>query len=208
MRVIVFGGGGHGHVVIDALEAEAAAGCPRDVVAVLDDAPALQGIGVAGRPVHHGSMLQSIPHDGIIVAIGDNGARRRVQEALAARGERLITVRHPSAVVSRHAEVNDGTLLCAGAIVGPQARVGVGVIVNTGARIDHHCEIGAFVHIGPGATLAGCVSIGDETLVGMGACILPGVRIGARAIIGAGAVIRVDVDAGATVVGVPGRVVR
>ena len=207
LRVIVFGAGGHGHVVVDALEAEAAAGRLVEIVAVVDDAPTRQGSDLAGVPVLSGARLESIAHDGIIVAIGDSRARRRVQESLAARGERLLTVRHPSAVVSRRAEIDAGTLLCAGAIVGPLARVGAGVILNTGARVDHHCRIGSFVHIGPGATLAGCVSVGDETLVGMGACLLPGVSIGAGVTVGAGAVIRADVADGATVVGVPGRVV-
>ena len=205
-RVVVLGAGGHGHVVVDVLRAGAQAGAALEVVAVLDDAPALHGAVIGGLAVAGGqALLTSIPHDSVIVAIGDNRTRRRLQEALAESGEVFIEALHPAAVVSRDAVVERGAVVCAGAVVGPRARIAAGAIVNTGAVVDHHCEIGRFAHIAAGVTLAGSVSVGAESLIGIGAAVLPSVRIGARATIGAGAVILADVPDGVTMVGVPGR---
>lgn len=207
-RIVVIGAGGHGHVVVDALLASAQAGSHYEVVALVDDASHLQGMAIAGvRVAGPIAALDRIPHDAVIVAIGDNGARRRIQEQLAARGVAVVAARHPSAVVSPEAVVDAGALVCAGAILGPLARIGAGAIVNTGARVDHHCAVGAFAHVAPGATLAGAASIGEEALVGVNAAVLPGVRVGARAVIGAGAVVVRDVSDGVTAVGVPARVV-
>jgi sugar O-acyltransferase (sialic acid O-acetyltransferase NeuD family) len=205
-RVVVVGAGGHGHVVVDVLRAAARGGLMLSVVAVVDDSAPLHGTTIAGAVVAGGvGALESIPHDAIVIAIGDNGSRRRVQEALASRGEVVVWAFHPSAVISPEAVVEAGAVVCAGAIVGPAARVGAGAIVNTGARVDHHCTIGAFAHVAPGSTLGGAVSVGAEALVGIGASVLPGVRIGVGARVGAGAVVLSDVADGQTVVGVPAR---
>lgn len=201
-RIVVVGGGDHGLVVVDALRA----GARHEVVAVVDDDPRLHGTVLADVAVAGGiASLDRIPHDAVIVAIGDNRTRRQIQERLASLGELVVPVRHPSAVISPLAEIDAGAVVCAGAIVGPLARIGAGAIINTGARVDHHCAVGAFTHLAPGTALAGRVSIGEETLVGVNAAVLPGIRIGARCVIGAGAVVVKDVDDGVVAVGVPAR---
>ena len=208
-RVVVVGAGGHGHVVVDALRAAARAGAMLEIAAVVDDRAALHGTTIAGAPIAGDvAMLPSIPHDAIVVAVGDNTARKRLQQALASQGETVTVVCHPAAVISTEAVLEDGAVVCAGAIVGPLARIGAGAIVNTGAQVDHHCIIGPFAHLAPGTTLAGAVTIGAETLVGIGASVLPGVRIGSRSVIGAGTLVIKDVADDVTVVGVPGRVVE
>lgn len=207
-RIVVVGAGGHGHVVVDALLAAARASGEYDVVAVVDDDPRVHGTSIAGiRVAGEIAALSRLAHDGVVIAIGHNGTRRRVQEQLASRGVAVVAVRHPAAIVSPEATIGQGAVVCAGAIVGPLARVGAGAIVNTGARVDHHCDVGPFVHLAPGSTLAGTVSIGEETLVGVNAAVLPGLRVGARSIVGAGAVVIRDVPDGATAIGVPARLV-
>jgi sugar O-acyltransferase (sialic acid O-acetyltransferase NeuD family) len=205
-RIVVVGAGGHGLVVVDALQSQAAVGQSVQVVAVLDDAPALHGTLVGRFPVAGDrSTLASIPHDAVVVAIGDNATRRLVQGELEAEGEVVLIAAHPASVISSAATVDAGAVVCAGAVVGPAARIRTGAIVNTRASVDHHCDIGEFAHVAPGVTLAGGVSVGAEALVGMGAVVLPGVRIGARVTVGAGTVVLEDVADGMTIVGVPGR---
>ena len=202
MKVLIVGAGGHGQVVADILLAQRAAGHDVDVVGYLDDDAALQGAERLGiRVIGPLRVRSTIPHDAVIVAVGDNTRRARLTRELT--GATALIARHPSAVVASEAAIGDGSMICARAVVGCASRIGRGVILNTGCTVDHHAQIEDFVHVAPGVHLGGNVSIGQEALVGIGAVVLPGVSIGRGAIVGAGAVVTRDVADRTTVVGVP-----
>lgn len=200
-RLILFGAGGHGKVVLSALLAtgiDPANIYPVDVRASAQSMTLL-GIPVAGETPDYQSG------DLFHVAIGDPEARRRAHQELAARGFRPFSIVHPRAIVAPSAHLDDGVFVAALSIIGPEARVGAGSIVNHGAVVDHDCTVDAFAHIAPNATLGGGVSVGARTLVGSGAILLPGVRVGAGVVVGAGSVVRSDVADGLKMVGVPAR---
>src|SRR5690606_9678146 len=144
----------------------------------------------------------------IIVAIGDNAARRRVTNELVGTRCKPATIIHPTACISTHATLGAGVYIGPGAIVNAQATIGDGAIINSGAIVEHHAHIGAFAHIAPGATLGGNVAVGDLGLVGLNATIKPNTRLGTRCTIGAGAVVIRDVPDDQTVVGVPAKASR
>ena len=204
--VLVIGAGGHGLVVADILLRARDAGQQVRPVGFLDDDTALVGSTVLDLPVL-GTWAQSqeLGHDAVIVAIGDNGARRRVYEEATGRGERLATAVHPGAVVAPDVRLGDGVMVCAGAVVNPGTVIGENVILNTGCSVDHHNDIGAHAHIAPGVRLGGAVSVGEGALVGIGAIVIPGVSLGKGSTVGAGAVVIRDVPPGVTVVGNPAR---
>ncbi len=205
-RVLILGAGGHAQVVTDTLLAMRAAGQEVEVVGFLDDDPRRQGSRVLGLPVFGPlTAREGVPHDAVIVGIGDNRIRSRLQRALQAAGERLFVARHPSAVVAPDVQIGPGTVIFAGVVINTGSVVGAGVILNTGCTVDHHNYIGDFVHIAPGVHLAGGVSVGEGALVGVGAAVIPGKCIGSWAVVGAGAVVTRDVSSLSTVVGVPAR---
>jgi sugar O-acyltransferase (sialic acid O-acetyltransferase NeuD family) len=200
----VYGAGGHGKVVADV--GRSAGALPAGFI---DDDPARRGTRVFGVPLAgwQDFLRQYDVDDGVVVAlgIGDNDARARVADRIAASGWEPVTLVHAAATVAPSARLGIGTVVMAGAVVNPDATVGAGCIVNTGAVVEHDNRIGEFTLIGPNAALAGGVEVGTHVLLGIGAVVLPGVRIGDRARVGAGAVVVRDVPAGATVVGVPAR---
>jgi sugar O-acyltransferase (sialic acid O-acetyltransferase NeuD family) len=201
---IVLGAGGHAKVVIDAL---LSAG--RRVLCCYDDDPALagrepvSGIAVAG-PI---DLALSRPRVGVlaVVAIGDNGARRRIARRWT--GD-FGVVAAPSAVVGRGVRIGPGSMILQSATVNIDAEIGSHVILNTACSVDHDCRIGDFVHVAPGCHLGGSVSVGEGAFLGIGARVLPGVRIGRRAVVGAGSVVTKDLPGGCTAVGVPARVIK
>lgn len=191
-RIAVFGAGGHGKVVVDAIERNAGMA----VACVLDDRPQ-PGAAILGHAVAGGRealLARRAEIDGVIVAIGDNDARREVAGWLVAQGFELHSVVHPDAVIAPSATVGSGTLVMPGAVVNAEARIGANAIINTGAVIEHDCEVGDAVHVAPGAVLCGGACIGQGTLVGAGAVVLPGVRIGESLLVRAGTVAARDMD--------------
>jgi sugar O-acyltransferase (sialic acid O-acetyltransferase NeuD family) len=207
VRIVIVGAGAQGAVVADILQRAREAGAGAAPIGFVDDTPLLLGTSVLGIDVLGPiASLAEHGHDAVIVAVGDNGARRALTDRLLAAGERLATAVHPSASIAPSATLGDGTVVCAGAVVTPGAAIGRGVIVNTRASIDHDTRVGDFAHVSAGATLGGRVRIGAETLVGLGASVLSGVAIGARTTIGAGAVVVEAIPDDVVAFGVPARV--
>lgn len=163
------------------------------------------------RTAHYGwPVVAQTPQDisgPCIVAIGDNASRQQVIEQLRTPGRDLVTLNHPSAVLSPTANLSAGIAVMAGADVGPDVSIGCGVIINRRVSVSHDCSIADFCHLSPGTILCGTVSLGEGAWLGSGSVVQPGLTVGAGAIVAAGAVVTKDVAPGTIVRGVPARVV-
>lgn len=211
LPVIVIGAGGHAAVVVDAL---LAAG--REVLGLTDATPESYGRRICGVPVlGDDSVLAGYSPAEVELAngIGNLGGapmslRRRVQEQLEAAGWRFSSVRHPSAIVSPFASVDEAVQMMAGCIVQPGAKVGKGSIVNTAAVVEHDVAMGAWSHVAPRAVVCGDVSIGVASHVGAGAVVRQGVTLGPASLIGAGAVVVKSFAGSGTLIGVPAQLME
>ncbi len=199
--VVIYGAGGHGRVVLDALQSSG-----RAVGGFVDDASDRLGREVAGHPVFDKLGATDLGEDfQVVVAIGSPSTRERITATVLELGLELATAIHPSATVAPDVTVEPGVMVLAQAAVNTGTHLGRGAIINTGAVVDHDCVVGAFAHVGPGARLAGGVKVGDRALVGVGSTVVQGVEIGSDAVVGAGAAVIARVEVGSTVVGVPAR---
>ena len=197
--LLIFGAGGHGRVVADALQQAHA-----DWALVASDRndQLCRGELLPGIPLAALSSLESLG-GALHVAIGDNRAREK--ESLLLGLHQLVSVIHPRASVSRLARVGEGCFVAAQAVIAPGVVLARSVIVNHCAVVDHDCKVGAFTHIAPGAALGGGAHIGSRVLIGSGAVVLPGRLICDDAVIGSGAVVHHDIQQAGTYVGVPAR---
>lgn len=193
-QIILHGGGGHAKVVMDCLRAQ-----KKEVIAVVDQ----RYNGPIFKQDQYDPHFR--PHASTLIAIGDNGLRKRIAATIVHEFTNAI---HPSTLISESTSLGKGCMVLHGAIVQTDTRVGDHVILNTACQVDHDCAIGNFAHIAPGAVLCGGVSVGEGTLIGARAVVIPGKKIGAWVTVGAGSVIIDDIPDFAVVVGNPGRVVK
>jgi len=209
MRILILGGGGHAHVIADAILTRSAKHEGLDVVGFLDDDPGLSNQKILGKPVL-GKLadLTTFSHDAVIIAIGDNETRRRLFDELSSQGETLATIIHPRATIARDVKIGHGTVALAGVVVNTGSRIGDNVILNTGCTVDHECVVKSHSHICPGAHLGGTVSIGEGAFIGIGSTIIQNKNVGDWATVGGGAAVIRDVLPRTTVVGVPARIMH
>ncbi len=201
-RIVGLGAGTHAKSVLEAIRSAGRF----EVVALVDDDPALAGSELLGVPITDGLTGHDVAHAFLGVGgIGDTGPRRRAAERLLAAGFELPPILHATAAVSPWATLGRGAQVLATAVVNAEATLGDGALVNTAAVVEHDCVIGDFAHVAPGATLGGGAAVGAGAHVGMGAVVIEGVTVGEGAFVAAGAVVVADVPAGARVAGVPAR---
>lgn len=197
-KVAIFGAGGHGQTVFDAIIAR---GGGTENVVFLDDGETAKAVG--GRELLENREF--IGEHSVIVAIGDVRARHRIAAQAVANGAELHTVIHPGASVSCEAKIGPGTYVAPGAVIGPEVFIGSCCIINLCASVAHGSCILPSSSLNDGARIGGGVGIGSEVFIGMGAIVLPRVSIGDNSIIGAGAVVTKNVEAGITVIGIPAK---
>jgi len=204
-RLIIMGAGGFAREIAD-------------VVRDLDGSTGVELLGFVDRDnTDLGRMLNDAHNLGTIDSVdlsepvfGIAGAgeiipRKRQVEELAQHGVTLLTLIHPSVVMSPFVTVGEGTVITAGVILTNNISIGDHVILNLGVTVGHDVTIADHCVLSPGVHISGWCSIEEECYIGTGAVVLPRVTLGRGATVGAGAVVTRDVAPGTTVVGVPAK---
>jgi sugar O-acyltransferase (sialic acid O-acetyltransferase NeuD family) len=200
-KILIYGGGGHGKMVIDLLETIGS----YNIAGIIDDGirpgDTIAGVQVLGNR----DRLADLYKEGTRLAvnavggIGNINVRIMIFERLAEAGFGCPALVHPTAYVEKSAKLEAGTQVFVHAYIGSEARLGYGCIANTGAIISHDCFLDDYVVISPGAILAGEVQVGRGALIGMGVTVNLGVKIGTGARVGNSATVKADVPEGAVV---------
>jgi len=150
-RIIIIGAGGHGRVVLDIIRAAGT----YEPIGFLDGNPELtgrhiDGLEVLGTP----SILETLKKQGVmgaIIAIGDNGIRRKYAELVTATNIPLVNAIHPSANIADTASLGKNIVIASGALVCAHCQIGNSVILNTGCIVDHESIVANSAHLCPGA---------------------------------------------------------
>jgi sugar O-acyltransferase (sialic acid O-acetyltransferase NeuD family) len=207
-RIVVWGAGGHGKVVIDALLASGS----HDVVGVIDDNSQKAGQELLGIPVLDFSdglaaVISKWNVDCVSVAIGDNYARYGKFQEVRCLGLKPANVIHPSAHISPFVRMGEGITVLAGATINAGVVLEDNICVNTAASVDHDDYLEQSCHIQPNSTLTGTVRVEEFAYVGSGSVVAPNLTVHKYSYVGAGAVVVRDVPEGTIVIGVPAEIV-
>lgn len=191
----LFGAGGHGRVV-GSIAKRVWSG-----EVVFGDSNSTLGTQIGGIPVKY-SRLNDLLEYHLIVTLGDNAARKRLQTCAEEIGLSCAYLIADSFNYFGE-EPGGGSMILTSAVVNVGARLGRGVIVNTGALVEHDCTISHFCHLAPNSVVLGGCTLGDNVWLGANATVLQGLNICSNVIIGAGSVVARDIIEPGTYVGVP-----
>ncbi len=211
---LIWGGGGHGKVVADLVNA-----LGHKVAGWIDSNPeavrARRTVPEDSLVIDQDEFLEQLSRNdrnfpvgvsAFALGFGDNAARIEAVPKLC--DLKVPALIHPSAEVSPSAVIGRGTVVFPLAVVNAASDIGRAAIINSGCIVEHDCVIGDGAHISSGAVLAGAARVGYCSWIGAGATVLPGVTVGEKVKVGAGAVVLSDVPNGAVVVGNPARLVK
>ncbi len=192
----------------NAIEALDCVGSEYRFIGFIDDTPSKQGVGIGGCKVYSRDALSSFPDAKVLAVPGSTISfkqRSRVIDGLKISEDRLASIIHPSASVSRRSTIGKNVLIMANSVLTSNCIIGDHVCILPGSVIHHDSKIGDYTLIGSGVNIAGNVTVGHNTYIGMGSSIKDGVRIGSKTLIGMGSNVLTDIVSNSKVVGNPAR---
>ena len=189
-NIVLIGGGGHCISVIDVIENAN----DYNILGVLDSNK--KGNNILGYKILGGdNLIPNLVDENtyFLITIGQiksYSARKRIAKILIENSAKLAIVISSTAYVSKHAYIEEGTVIMNHAVVNAKAKIGKNCIINTKANVEHSVQIGEFCHISTGAVVNGDTIIGKNTFVGSNATISNGITINENSIISAGEFIK------------------
>lgn len=177
-NIILIGAGGHCHSVIDVIEQE-----NRYTILGLVDTKENIGKEVLGyKVIGCDEDLPTLFKECKLahIAIGHlqtNTQRLQLCEQLTRIGFQFPTIISPLAYVSKHAVVQEGTIVMHHALINANAKVGKHSIINSKALLEHDSIVEDFCHIATASVVNGGVTIAKNSFFGSNATSKQGIHI-------------------------------
>ena len=189
-NIVLVGGGGHCISVIDIIEN----GNEYNILGILDSNVSENNI--LGYKVLGGdNLIPKLVNENtyFLITVGQIKSfsiRKNIAKNLTENNAKLATVISCLAYVSKHAQIEEGTIIMNHAVVNAKSKIGKNCIINTKANIEHGVSIGEFCHISTCAVVNGESVIGKGTFIGSNATISNNILIKDNSIISAGKFIK------------------
>ena len=166
-EILLIGGGGHCKSVIDVIEKE-----NRYSIAGIVDKEELIGQDVLGYKVIGSDsdlemLFKQYKHAFVTVGqIKSNHLRVKLFNLLKEIGYSIPVIVSPFAYVSKHALLEEGTVVMHHALVNADAKIAKNCIINSKALVEHDVTVEAHCHISTATVLNGGVLVKANSFVG------------------------------------------
>ncbi len=169
-KIVLIGGGGHCHSVIDVIEQEN----KYEIIGIVDTK---ENVGkkvldyeIIGCDDDLETIFLSCKNALITVGqIKTSDLRIKLFEKLKNIGFNLPIIVSSLAYVSKHSSIEEGTVIMHHALVNANVKIGKNCIINSKALIEHDCIIGNNCHISTASVINGGVVVKDNTFFGSNA---------------------------------------
>ena len=190
-KIILIGGGGHCKSVIDVIEQEG----KYEIAGIIDKTKFLDSK-ILGYPViGNDSDLESLASKYknalvTVVQIKSALARIKLYDLAIKAGFTLPSIISPSAYISKHSKIGNGTVIMGNVIVNANVSIGDNCIINSKALIEHDCIISNHCHISTNAIINGGVKIGSKCFIGSNATTKDNTIIDENSFVKAGSIVK------------------
>ena len=205
-RLLLIGGGGHCHSVLDSINSSG----KYDEIGIIDNVGcSFLGFKTVGTDDDLPRLFNEGWTDAFITvgSVGNTNVRHRLYETVKSIGFNVPSIIDPTTVVAGDVTIGEGVFAGKRCVINAGVVLGDCSIINTGAIVEHDCRIGSFTHISPGAVLCGQVTVGNDSHIGAGTVVRQLINIGNNSLIGAGSVVVKDIGDNTKAYGNPCKVV-
>lgn len=166
-KIVLLGGGGHCRSVIDIIEQE----YRFEIVGIIDKKELIGNDIFGYKVIACDDDLEEIYKtcQNAVITVGQiksNRVRVKLFHRLKEIGFTLPVIISPLAYVSKHATLEEGTVVMHHALVNVNAKIGKNCIINTKALIEHDVIVEDNCHISTASVLNGGVVVKENTFFG------------------------------------------
>jgi sugar O-acyltransferase (sialic acid O-acetyltransferase NeuD family) len=182
--IVILGGGGFARDVYWILDDFNQMDRKWNILGFIDENPTAHGQELCGLPVL-GSFewFARGCRPSVICGVGGNRTRRKFTSKARELGLEFACAIHPAARVSRHVEIGQGCVICAGTAIPTRISLGDHVNLNLNCTVGDDVVIESYCNLSSGVHISGHAHLETGLDIGPGARVIPSVRIGRDSII-------------------------
>jgi sugar O-acyltransferase (sialic acid O-acetyltransferase NeuD family) len=169
-KIVLVGGGGHCHSVIDVIELEN----KYEIVGIVDKKELIGQKVLGYEVIACDDDLETLFQECLnaVITVGQvksNSIRVKLFQKLKSIGFTLPVIKSPLAYVSQHSKIDEGTIIMHHALINANVTVGKNCIINTKALLEHDVIVEDNCHISTASVVNGGVAVKEGTFFGSNA---------------------------------------
>tara|TARA_B100001123_G_C14973923_1_gene892819 strand:- start:233 stop:841 length:609 start_codon:yes stop_codon:yes gene_type:complete len=189
-KIILIGAGGHSRSCIDVIEMQR----KYKIIGLIDNKKKSSlNYKIIGSDNELKKFSKKIHYALITIGqITNSKIRENLFKKALNCGFKFPTIISPLSYVSKHASIEEGTIVMHGSIINAGAKIGKNCIINSKSLIEHDVVIGDHCHLATRSTVSGGVTIKRNSFVGSCSVIKQNLKIGKNCFINANLFLQKD----------------